>query len=277
MNKLINIRAKLFDLSVPKVMGILNTSPDSFFEGSRSLSRSSINARIDKMIASGVDIIDIGGYSSRPGADNISVDEEISRIRTALEIVSRNYPQQLVSLDTFRSEVARFGIEEFGVDIINDISGGMLDKNMFSLIAEKNVPYILMHMQGSPETMQNNPVYDNIINDLILWFTERIEKLTSLGVNDIIIDPGFGFGKSIDHNYNLIRDLDKFEILERPVLVGMSRKSMVWKVLDKSPEDSLSGTIVLNTLALSKGANIIRVHDVDEAVDTVKIFIRSCD
>lgn len=258
-------------------MGILNTSPDSFFEGSRSLSRSSINARIDKMIASGVDIIDIGGYSSRPGADNISVDEEISRIRTALEIVSRNYPQQLVSLDTFRSEVARFGIEEFGVDIINDISGGMLDKNMFSLIAEKNVPYILMHMQGSPETMQNNPVYDNIINDLILWFTERIEKLTSLGVNDIIIDPGFGFGKSIDHNYNLIRDLDKFEILERPVLVGMSRKSMVWKVLDKSPEDSLSGTIVLNTLALSKGANIIRVHDVDEAVDTVKIFIRSCD
>lgn len=258
-------------------MGILNIAPDSFFEGSRSVSPSSILERLEKMIGAGADIIDIGGYSSRPGADNISVNEEIFRIRGALEIVRKNYPQQIVSLDTFRSEVARFGIEEFGVDIINDISGGMLDKKMFPLIAEKNVPYILMHMQGKPETMQNNPVYDNIINDLILWFTERINKLASLGVNDIIIDPGFGFGKNLDHNYSLIGGLNRFEILERPIMVGISRKSMIWKELGKTPEDSLSGTIVLNTLALSKGANIIRVHDVEEAVDTVKIFIRSCD
>lgn len=277
MNKLINIRGSLLDFSFPKVMGILNIAPDSFFEGSRSVSPYTIIERLEKMIGAGADIIDIGGYSSRPGADNITFNEEISRIRGALEIIRKNYPQQIVSLDTFRAEVARFGIEEFGVDIINDISGGMLDKKMFPLIAEKNVPYVLMHMQGRPDTMQNNPVYDNIINDLILWFTERINTLTSLGVNDIIIDPGFGFGKNLDHNYSLIQGLNKFEILERPILVGISRKSMIWKELGKTPEDSLSGTIVLNTLALSKGANIIRVHDVEEAVDTVKIFMRSSD
>lgn len=277
MNKFINIRGRLVDFSVPKVMGILNVSPDSFYRESRSLDSLSVIERVGIMIDSGANIIDIGAYSSRPGADSIPVDLELSRIRSALEIIRKNFPDQTLSLDTFRSEVARAGIEEFGVDIINDISGGALDKDMFPLIAEKNVPYILMHMQGKPDTMQNNPFYGDIINDLIHWFSERINKLTSMGVNDIIIDPGFGFGKSTDHNYSLMAGLDKFEILERPILVGVSRKSMIWKELGKSAEDALSGTIVLNTLALSKGANIIRVHDVEEAVDTVKIFLRSSD
>lgn len=265
------------DFSVPKVMGILNVAPDSFYKESRSLDPVSVLERLSSMIDQGADIIDIGGYSSRPGADSIPVELELSRVRLALEIVRKNFPDQPVSLDTFRSEVARAGLEEFDVDIINDISGGSLDKNMFSLIAEKNVPYILMHMQGRPDTMQNKPLYRDIVNDLILWFTGRINMLTSMGVNDIIIDPGFGFGKTMDHNYSLIAGLNMFEILEKPILVGVSRKSMIWKELGKRPEDALSGTIVLNTLALSKGANIIRVHDVEEAVDTVKIFLRSSD
>jgi dihydropteroate synthase len=258
-------------------MGILNVAPDSFYKESRSLDSASVLSRVRSMIDQGADIIDIGGYSSRPGAESIPADLELSRVRFALEIVRKSFPDQAVSLDTFRAEVARVGIEDYDVDIINDISGGTLDKNMFALIAEKNVPYILMHMQGRPDTMQNKPVYSDIVNDLILWFTQRINVLRSMGVNDIIIDPGFGFGKNMDHNYSLMAGLNRFEILDKPLLVGVSRKSMIWKALGKSPEESLGGTIVLNTLALSKGANIIRVHDVDEAVDTVKIYLRSSD
>lgn len=258
-------------------MGIMNVAPDSFFKGSRLLSGDSIKIRAKEMVEAGVDIIDIGAYSSRPGAEDITIDEELLRAREALEIVRNDFPDQIISLDTFREEVARVGIDEYAVDIINDISGGSHDDNMFRLIAEKKVPYILMHMQGTPGTMQDNPVYHDIINDLIFWFSRKIEELVTLGVNDIIVDPGFGFGKSIDHNYELIKGLNKFEILERPILVGVSRKSMIWKELDKSPEDSLPGTITLNTLALNKGANIIRVHDIDEAVQTVKVFNRATE
>jgi len=258
-------------------MGIMNVAPDSFFRGSRSLTPSSIKDRAEEMIKAGVDIIDIGAYSSRPGAEGVTVNDELSRAREALEAVRNNFPDAIISLDTFREEVARVGIEEYDVDIVNDISGGSMDNKMYGLIAEKNIPYILMHMLGTPETMQNNPVYQDLIPDLILWFSERINKLTGMGVNDIIIDPGFGFGKTLEHNYELMKGLHRFEILERPLLVGISRKSMIWKELGKSPDDSLPGTIALNTLALNKGANIIRVHDVEAAIQTVKIFNRATD
>jgi dihydropteroate synthase len=224
-----------------------------------------------------VDIIDIGGYSSRPGAQDISVKEEIDRVRVALDVLKTNFPDQILSIDTFRAEVARFAIEEFEVDIVNDISAGSLDKEMFSLISDKNIPYVLMHMQGTPSDMQLDPQYSDVVHDLILWFSEKIEALVSLGVNDIIIDPGFGFGKSIDHNYELLARLHMFEVLERPILVGLSRKSMIWKALSITPEESLPGTIALNSHALKSGANIIRVHDIPEAVQTVKLYKQVSD
>jgi dihydropteroate synthase len=277
MNRYINIKGKLYDFAIPRVMGILNITPDSFYSASRLDSASDILDRARRMIKSGVDIIDIGGYSSRPGAQDISVKEEIDRVRVALDVLKTNFPDQILSIDTFRAEVARFAIEEFEVDIVNDISAGSLDKEMFSLISDKNIPYVLMHMQGTPSDMQLDPQYSDVVHDLILWFSEKIEALVSLGVNDIIIDPGFGFGKSIDHNYELLARLHVFEVLERPMLVGLSRKSMIWKTLSITPEESLPGTIALNSHALKGGANIIRVHDIPEAVQTVKLYKQVSD
>lgn len=277
LNRTINIKGELRDFTVPWVMGIINVAPDSFYKASRALSPSALIQKVDKMLRAGADIIDVGAYSSRPGADEVSAEEEMDRLRMSLGVIRKEFPDRMISLDTFRSDIARAGIEEFGVDIINDISGGMLDRDMFSLIAEKNVPYILMHMQGTPANMQNKPSYNDVVSDILFWFSEKIGELVSLGVRDIIIDPGFGFGKSLDHNYELIRGLEQFQMLGRPLLVGVSRKSMIYRELGKEPEDTLAGTIALNTLALDRGADIIRVHDVEEAVQTVKIFKRAAD
>lgn len=234
----------------------------------------SILPALSAMVMAGVDMIDVGGYSSRPGAKEISVTEEKERVRKVLSIIRDSFPDIIISLDTFRSEVAQMGISEFGIDIINDISAYGFDSDMFDLVVEKNIPYIMMHMQGTPSDMQNNPEYKNIVNDLLVWFAEKCEKLVSKGVNDIIIDPGFGFGKTIDHNFSLLNNLERLQILGFPVLVGLSRKSMIWKTLDTTPEEALPGTIVMNTVALLKGASIIRVHDVVEAKHTVNLLRR---
>lgn len=272
----INIRGNLYDLSQPRVMGILNITPDSFFQGSRTIGRVAVLDRVRMMIDSGVDILDVGGCSTRPGADVVNLDEELNRIRPALEIIRKNFPDIIISVDTFRSAVARVAVEEYGVDIINDISGGMSDTAMFAMVASLKVPYIMMHMQGTPSDMQNNPKYDDVVSDIIKWFAERLNICRDAGINDIIIDPGFGFGKRLNHNYTILNSLDRFSILGCPILAGLSRKSMIWKVLEVTPdsESALVGTIALNTIALLGGASIIRVHDTAEAVQTIKLVQR---
>lgn len=272
----INIRGKLFDLGQARVMGILNVTPDSFYIGSRTSGSSEIALRIKNMVDAGVDIIDIGGYSSRPGALSIPAELELERITLALEIVKRSFPETIISVDTFRSEIAREVFKKYEVDIINDISGGIADPEMIDFIAEINIPYIMMHMQGSPEVMQNNPFYENVVEDLLKWFSGRIKLFRLKGVKDIIIDPGFGFGKSIDHNYSILSHLTRFKLLGCPIMAGLSRKSMIWKELNESPESdsSLFGTVALDAVAILKGASIIRVHDVSEAVITIKLIQR---
>jgi dihydropteroate synthase len=269
--RFINVRGNLIDLSVPKVMGIINITPDSFYKGSRVASEEGIIKTASQMIEDGADIIDIGGYSSRPGAANITPDEERSRVINAVKIVSREFPGTVISIDTFRSEIAREAVLEGGAGIINDISGGEADKKMFHVVEKIQVPYVMMHMQGVPGTMQENPVYDDVVADILKWFGERIFRLQSMGVNDIIIDPGFGFGKKAGHNFELLRHLGDFSIAGLPVLVGFSRKSMIWKTLGITPDEALNGTSVLNTVALMNGADILRVHDVKEAVQAVKL------
>jgi len=269
--RFINVRGNLIDLSVPKVMGIINVTPDSFFSGSRVVLEEEIIKTAARMIEEGADIIDIGGYSSRPGAAEITQEEERTRVITALKAISREFPEAVISIDTFRSGIAAEAVLEYGAGMINDISGGEADAKMFHVISKLQVPYIMMHMQGVPGTMQDNPVYDDVVADILRWFGERIVTLQSMGVNDIILDPGFGFGKTAAHNFELLRNLSDFSITGLPVLVGVSRKSMIWKTLGVTPDEALNGTTVLNTAALLNGADILRVHDVKEAVQAVKM------
>lgn len=273
-SRYINVGGRLLDLSVPKVMGILNITPDSFYKGSRYTNDEDIIKAAARMIEDGADILDIGGYSSRPGAVDIPVDEEGRRVLKAIKIILREFSDAVISIDTFRAEIAREAVAGCGAQIINDISGGDADAEMFGIVEKLNVPYILMHMQGIPRTMQQNPVYDDVVADILKWFGERIFKLHSVGVKDIIIDPGFGFGKTTEQNFEILQRLGDFSITGLPLLTGMSRKSMVWKTLGLSADEALNGTTVLNTIALLKGADILRVHDVKEAVQAIKLFTK---
>lgn len=268
----INLGGKLFLIDRPQVMGILNVTPDSFYSGSRCGSDENvIRKRVRQIASEGADMVDIGGYSSRPGADDIYPDEEFTRLKKGLSIIREEIPDIPVSIDTFRASVARRCIEEFGPCIINDISGGDLDGDMFGTVAELKVPYILMHMRGTPATMTSLTDYENVTADVILDLMHKVERLQELGVNDIILDQGFGFSKNLEQNYELMRSVHNFVDLDFPLLVGISRKSMIYKLLGSSPEESLNGTTVLNTIAIEQGAHILRVHDVKEAVEAVKI------
>lgn len=270
----LNLRGKLYSLCEPKIMGILNVTPDSSYAESRTSDEEHIAARVQQLMDDGADMIDIGGYSSRPGADDVSPEEEMNRLRRGLRVVRRLYPEVPISVDTFRADVARMCVEEEGADIINDISGGMMDRQMFRTVARLGVPYILMHMQGTPDTMQQAPHYDNLRREVMLYFAERIDRLCQMGAKDIIVDPGFGFGKTLEHNYELFHHLDDFNLFNLPLLVGISRKSMIYKLLGGTPQTSLNGTTVLNTIALMKGAHILRVHDVKEAVEAKRIVMK---
>ncbi len=270
----LNLRGKLYSLCEPKIMGILNVTPDSFYAESRTSDEEHIAARVQQLMDDGADMIDIGGYSSRSGADDVSPEEEMNRLRRGLRVVRRLYPEVPISVDTFRADVARMCVEEEGADIINDISGGMMDRQMFRTVARLGVPYILMHMQGTPDTMQQAPHYENLRREVMLYFAERIDRLCQMGAKDIIVDPGFGFGKTLEHNYELFHHLDDFNLFNLPLLVGISRKSMIHKLLGGTPQTSLNGTTVLNTIALMKGVHILRVHDVKEAVEAKRIVMK---
>ncbi len=267
----INVNGSLLDLSQPRVMGILNVTPDSFYAGSRTQTEAEIVRRVKQIVSEGAAIIDIGAYSSRPNADNVSAREEMERLRMGLKILFEIQPDAVVSVDTFRADVARMCVEEYGVAIINDIAAGEMDAKMFHTVAALNVPYIMMHMQGTPQSMQQHPHYDNLLKEVFLYFARKVQQLRDLGVKDIILDPGFGFGKTMEHNYELLSHLEEFRIFELPLLVGVSRKSMIYRLLDITPQEALNGTTVLDTICLLKGADILRVHDVKEAVETVRI------
>ncbi len=270
--RFINVRGNLIDISIPKVMGIINVTPDSFYKASRLTVEEEIVNAACQMVLDGADILDVGGYSSRPGADNISTEEERTRVINAIKLINHELPEAIISIDTFRSEIVLEAVLDCGAGIINDISGGESDKKMFQVVEKLRVPYIMMHMQGVPGTMQKNPAYDDVVADILRWFGERIYRLQSIGVSDIIIDPGFGFGKTTAQNYEILRHLGDFSIAGLPVLVGISRKSMIWKTLEITPEESLNGTTVLNAIALLNGADILRVHDVKEAVQVVRLI-----
>lgn len=268
----LNIKGELISLEEPLVMGILNVTPDSFYEGSRKQTETDIRNRIEEILQEGGAIIDLGGYSSRSDAQDVSPEEEMERLCLALRILRDEYPKAMVSVDTFRADIARRCVEEYGAAIINDISGGELDAAMFPTIADLHIPYIIMHMRGTPKTMQQHCDYQNLTADILLYFSKKIEQLHLMGVNDVIIDPGFGFSKTLEQNYELMRHLADFSLFEKPLLVGISRKSMIYKLLGGTPAESLNGTTVLNTYALLNGANILRVHDVKAAVEAVRIF-----
>lgn len=267
----INCKGNLIDLSTPKIMGILNITPDSFYSGSRNKADDTLRKNAELMLKEGATFIDLGGYSTRPGAGDISPDEELNRILPAVELLLKTYPDILISVDTFRSEVAQKSIE-MGAAMINDISAGNLDNNMLNVIAKHQVPYIMMHMRGNPQTMKDLNEYDDMIQEILYYFSERVKMARSLGINDIIIDPGFGFSKNIAQNFEMLSKLEIFEMLSLPILAGLSRKSTIYKTLNCEPEDALNGTTVLNTVALIKGANILRVHDVKEAMEAVKLI-----
>ena len=271
MTKFINCKGKLVDLSVPKVMGILNVTPDSFYDGGKYKNDKDILLQTEKMLEEGATFIDIGAYSSRPNADHVEIDVELRRILPIVELLIKEFPKILISIDTFRSEVARKCIE-LGAAIINDISAGKLDDSMLKTVAELKVPYIMMHMKGTPQTMKSQSSYDHLIKEILFYFSERIAEARKLQLTDVIVDPGFGFAKTIDQNYELLGNLDALNILELPILVGFSRKSMIYKPLDLNSDDALNGTTVLNTIALQKGASILRVHDVKEAMECVKLY-----
>lgn len=260
--KSLNVNGRLLDLSTPQVMGILNVTPDSFYAGSRSRTEAEIAARACQILDEGASIIDIGAYSSRSNAEHISPEEEMQRLRTGLEILNRNHPDAIISVDTFRAEVARQCVEEYGAAIINDISAGEMDEQMFPTVARLNVPYIMMHMQGTPQNMQKEPHYENLLKEVFMYFARKVRQLRDLGMKDIILDPGFGFGKTLEHNYELMAHLEEFGIFELPLLVGVSRKSMIYRLFGATPQEALNGTTVLDTVALMKGADILRVHDV---------------
>ena len=273
LNTLITLEcnSKLLDLSTPAIMGILNLTDDSFYDGGQHNSIKKALLQTEKMLDDGAKIIDIGAYSSRPKAKHISHDEEWQRLEKTLQIINKEFTQAILSVDTFRSEIARRSIDN-GADIINDISAGNLDPQMFDTVADLNVPYIMMHMQGTPQTMQDNPHYDCIEKEVSNYFLSKVKSLQQKGLSKIIIDPGFGFGKTLEHNYQLLNNLEELHTLELPILVGVSRKSMVYKVLETDAKNSLNGTTAIHTLCLSKGASILRVHDVKEAVECVKLI-----
>lgn len=274
MNYNINVGGRLLDFRKPRVMGILNVTPDSFFADSRKQSERDIRDRAEQIVREGAAIIDVGAYSSRPGADDVSAKEEMERLRLGLSAVRNACPDAIVSVDTFRSDVARMCVEEYGVGIINDISGGEMDKDMFATVAKLGVTYVLMHMQGTPQSMQDSPQYGNVALEVARYLAERVQRLRDLGQKDIILDPGFGFGKTLRHNYELLESLDYIkDMAQLPLLVGVSRKSMVYKPLDISPEEALNGTTVLNTMALMKGADVLRVHDVKACAEAVELFM----
>lgn len=270
VKKLLNCGGNLLTSEVPLVMGIVNITPDSFFDGGKYLTENLLIRHAEKLLAEGADILDLGACSTRPGAEEISLSEEINRLIPAIHLIKKHFPDVIVSADTYRASVAEAAVGA-GAAIINDISGGTLDPAMFDMVARLKVPYILMHIKGNPKTMQENPVYENIVNEVLNYFIEKTENLKSLGVKDIIIDPGFGFGKQLEHNYQLLSGWDVLKMLGYPILAGISRKSMINKVLKTTPEHALNGTTVLNTLLLQKGVSILRVHDVKEAKEAVKL------
>lgn len=270
-NHFINVNGQLMDLSTPQVMGILNVTPDSFYSNSRKQTEAEIAERAAQIVAEGGSIIDIGAYSSRPNAEHISAEEEMDRLRKGLTVVRREQPDAVISVDTFRADVARMCVEEYGVAIINDIAAGEMDADMFRTVADLRVPYIIMHMQGTPQNMQLHPHYDHVVKEVMYYFSEKVARLRDLGARDIILDPGFGFGKTLDHNYELLAGMEELSSFGLPVLVGVSRKSMIYKLLGGTPAEALNGTSVIDTLCLMKGADILRVHDVKEAVEAVRI------
>lgn len=267
----LNIRGRLMDLSTPRVMGILNVTPDSFYAGSRTPGAEAVAARVRQIRDEGADFIDIGAYSSRPGAADVPAAEEMERLRMGLGVIAREAPEMPVSVDTFRADVARMCVEEYGVSIINDIAGGQLDAAMFDTVAHLGVPYVLMHMQGTPQTMQREPHYDDVVAEVFQALARGAQRLHAMGAADVILDPGFGFGKTVAQNYDLLAHLDELVALGLPVLVGVSRKSMIWRLVGGGPEDALNGTTAIHAIALMKGASILRVHDVKAATEAVKI------
>jgi dihydropteroate synthase len=266
----INCLGKLIDLSVPKVMGILNVTPNSFYDGGKYSDAKSMLFQVEKMLSEGATFIDIGAYSSKPSAEFVSEEEEITRLLPIIDLVLKNYPDTLISVDTFRANVARVGIEN-GACIINDIAAGSLDEKMMQTVANLQVPYIMMHMKGNPQTMQSLAQYENVVKEMLFYFSEKVSQARSFGINDLIIDPGFGFAKTVEQNFEVMNNLELFQMLELPLLVGVSRKSMIYKTLGTSAEQALNGTTVLNTISLQKGANILRVHDVKEAMECIKL------
>lgn len=268
----INLNGRIIDLAKPVVMGILNVTPDSFFDGGKYKTEKKIVKRAEEILEHGGTVIDIGAVSTKPGTDGLSTKDEIDRLLPAVRAVRKNFPNAFISIDTYRSWVALKVIEECGPCIVNDVTGGNFDVHMFDTIGKLGVPYILMHMQGTPLKMQENPEYDDIIRDISLFFTDRVKKLAKAGVKDVIIDPGFGFGKTLEHNYELLNRLDSFKVFQLPLLVGVSRKSMIYQLLGAKPDEALNGTTVVNTLALMGGADILRVHDVREAAEAIRIL-----
>ncbi len=268
----INCNGSLLQLNQPVIMGVLNITPDSFYSGSRYQTENEIVAQAQQMLNEGASILDVGAISTRPFADEISEADEIERLTMAFGALRKHFPSAILSVDTFRSAVARHVVSHFQVDIVNDISGGDFDSKMLETVADLKVPYVLMHIKGTPQTMQVKPHYDNLLQEMFLYFSDRVNRLKLLGVNDIILDLGFGFGKTIEHNYQLINHFQDFMIFGLPILAGLSRKSMIFRFLNITPEESLNGTTVLNTIALQKGANILRVHDVKEASETIKLI-----
>ena len=271
-NLSLNLDGKIMNLSTPRVMGIINATPDSFYGGSRVSEPALALEKAREMINQGADILDVGAVSSRPGSQEISETEELERLSPVLEAIREDFPDFPVSVDTWRAGVARTVRERFGIQLINDISAGNFDPDMFPTMAKLEIPYIIMHMQGSPANMQDDPAYENLVDELLQFFAERVYKLRKLGLNDIVIDPGFGFGKTLEQNYKLLGQLDSFRILELPLMAGISRKSMIYKLLDSEPDDALNGTTAAHMALLLKGARLLRVHDVQAAVETVKIF-----
>ncbi|MGB8358626.1 MAG: dihydropteroate synthase [Bacteroidales bacterium] len=268
----INIKGRLLDLSRPRIMGIINVTEDSFYAGSRVNSDEEILSVAGKMLDEGADILDIGGCSTRPGARPVTEETEKKRVCHAAEIILGKFPETVLSVDTYRSRVAEEAVKNSGAAIINDISGGEMDEEMFPLVIRLNVPYVMMHMQGTPQTMQSSPHYDDVVSDILYWFGQRITTLLQAGVRDIIIDPGFGFGKTSKHNFEILRRLDEFHITSLPVLVGLSRKSMIWRSLNITADEALTGTSALHMTALMKGASMLRVHDVREAKEVITLF-----
>ena len=268
---LINCLGNLIDLKTPKVMGILNVTPNSFFDGGKYQQENEILKRVEVMLNEGADFVDIGAYSSKPNAEFVSEEEESNRLLPILKSVLKEFPKTIISVDTFRSEIAKASVEN-GAAIINDISAGSLDNKMMKTVAKYQVPYIMMHMKGTPQTMMNLTKYDDIVKEMLFYFSEKITLARSFGINDLIIDPGFGFAKTVEQNYEVMQKLQLFQMTELPILAGVSRKSMIYKPLESTPEKALNGTTALNMIALTKGASILRVHDVKEAVECVKLF-----